>query len=107
MRIGSALEKLTDMTMAFSRIFRATASTAALAVLLAAGVAHSTGTRHIEAPAGLAEQTAAEEAFSDADYGVDPVVTGPTSASFRKQQAEAGCDEAIWPEIPLACYPNR
>jgi hypothetical protein len=94
------------MTTAFSRIFRATASTAALAVLLAAGVAHSTGTRHIEAPAGLAE-TATEQAFPDAEYGVDPMVTGPTSASFKRQQAEAGCDKAAWPDIPLACYPNR
>jgi hypothetical protein len=107
MRIVSPLEKLTDMTMAFSRIFRASASTAALAVLLAAGVAHSTGTRHIEAPAGLAEQTAAEEAFPDADYGVDPMVTGPTSASFKKERAEAGCDNAVWPDIPLSCYPNH
>ena len=106
MRIVSALEKLTDMTMAFSRIFRATAGTATLAVLLAAGVAHSTGTRHIEAPAGLEKLTAAEEAFSDAEYGVDPMVTGPTSASFKRQQAEAGCGKAVWPEIPLDCYPN-
>jgi hypothetical protein len=93
------------MTMAFSRIFRATAGTAAIALLLAVGVAHSTGTRHIEAP-DLA-QTAAEQAFPDTDYGVDPMVTGPTSASFKKQQAEAGCDKAVWPDIPLACYPNR
>jgi hypothetical protein len=107
MRIVSALEKLIDMTMAFSRIFRATAGTATLAVLLAAGVAHSTGTRHIEAPAGLEELTAAEEAFSDAEYGVDPMVTGPTSASFKKQQAEAGCGKAVWPDVPLDCYPNR
>ena len=94
------------MTMTFSRIFRATAGTAALAMLLAVGVAHSTDTRRIEPPAGLVEQTAAAEAFSDAPYGVDPMVTGPTSASFKKQQAEAGCGKAIWPDIPLACYPN-
>lgn len=106
MRIVSALEKLTDMTMAFSRIFRATTGTAALAVLLAAGVAHSTGTRQIEGPA-LAGQTAAEEAFSDAPYGVDPMVTGPTSASFKKRQTQNGCDQAAWPDIPLDCYPNR
>ena len=41
------------MTMAFSRILRATVGTSAIAVLLAAGVAHSTGTRQIEGPAGL------------------------------------------------------
>lgn len=106
MRIVPALEKLTGMTMAFSRIFRTTAATAALAVLLAAGVAHSTGTRQIESPA-LAAQTPAEEAFADAPYGVDPMVTGPTSASFKKEQADAGCHKAIWPDIPLACYPKR
>ena len=95
------------MTMVFSRILRATAGAAALAMLLAVGVAHSTDTRRIEAPAGLLEQTAAAEAFSDAPYGVDPMVTGPTSASFKKQQAENGCDKAAWPDIPLECYPNR
>jgi hypothetical protein len=94
------------MTMAFSRISRAVLGTSALAVLLAAGVAHSTGTRQIDGPA-LKAPTAAEEAFSDASYGVDPVVTGPTSASFKKQQADAGCDKAVWPDIPLACYPGR
>ena len=95
------------MTMAFSRILRATAGTAALAMLLAVGVAHSTDTRRIEAPAGLVERTAAAEAFSDAPYGVDPMVTGPTSASFRKEQARNGCDKAVWPDIPLECYPNH
>jgi hypothetical protein len=93
------------MTMAFSRILRATAGTSAIAVLLAAGVAHSTATRPIERPTIMA--TAAQEAFPDADYGVDPMVTGPTSASFRKQQVQAGCDQAVWPNIPLDCYPNR
>jgi hypothetical protein len=107
MRIVSALEKLTDMTMAFSRIFRATAGTAILASLLAVGVAHSTDTRRIDAPASLMEQTAAEEAFSDAEYGVDPMVTGPASVSFKKEQAENGCDNAVWPHIPLACYPAK
>lgn len=56
-------------------------------------------------PAILAATTA-EEAFPDAPYGVDPMVTGPTSASFKKQQAQAGCDKAVWPDIPLACYPG-
>jgi hypothetical protein len=94
------------MTMAFSRAFRATAGTAVFAMLLAAGVAHSTDTRRIDAPVAVTE-TAAEEAFFDAPYGVDPVVTGPTSASFKKEQAENGCDTAVWPDIPLACYPKR
>ena len=48
------------MTMAISRVFRATAATSAIALLLAAGVAHSTGTRQIEGPL---TPTAAEEAF--------------------------------------------
>lgn len=52
-------------------------------------------------------QTAAEQAFPDAEYGVDPMVTGPVSASFRQQQANAGCNEAVWPKIPLDCYPSR
>ena len=95
------------MTMVFSRILRATVGTAALAMLLAVGVAHSTDTRRIEAPVSLVEQTAAAEAFSDAPYGVDPMVTGPTSASFRKEQARNGCDNAVWPDIPLVCYPNH
>ena len=94
------------MTMSFSTILRTTVGASAMALLLAAGVAHSTGTRQIEGPAGMV-QTAAEEAFPDADYGVDPMVTGPTSASFKEQQTIAGCDKAVWPDIALACYPNR
>lgn len=105
MWIVSALEKLTDMIITFSRIFRLTAVLAALGVLLAAGVANSTGTRQIDGP--RLAQTGAEQAFADAPYGVDPMATGPTSASFKKQQAEAGCDSAAWPDIPLACYPDR
>ena len=105
-------EKLTGMTMIFSRISRtiATASTTAvlLAGLLAGGVAHSTGTRQIEGPfPSRVAQTAAEEAFPDAPYGVDPMGTGPASTSFTKQQVTAGCDNAVWPDIPLACYPDR
>lgn len=92
--------------MAFSRISRAIVGSSAAALLLAAGVAHSTGTRQIDGPA-LKAPTAAEETFSDAPYGVDPMVTGPTSASFKKQQADAGCDKAVWPDIPLSCYPDR
>ncbi len=93
------------MTMAFSRVFRTTLATSAMAMLLAAGVAHSTGTRQIDGPA--LPLTPAEEAFSDAPFGVDPMVTGPTSASFERQQETFGCDTAVWPDIPLGCYPNR
>jgi hypothetical protein len=105
MRIVFAPEKLTDMTMALSRIFRTTAGAATMAILLVAGVAHSTGTRHVEGPS--LPQTPAQEAFSDAPYGVDPMVTGPTSVSFERQQRAAGCDHAAWPDIPLSCYPVR
>lgn len=94
------------MTMALSRIVRTVSGASVAALLLAAGVAHSTGTRQVEGPA-LKAPTAAEEVFSDAPYGVDPVVTGPTSASFRSKQAENGCDKAVWPDIPVACYPGR
>lgn len=76
-----------------------------MALLLAAGVAHSTGSRHLEGPA--LPQTAAEEAFPDAPYGVDSMVTGPTTLAFSKQQADAGCEIAVWPNVPLACYPKR
>ncbi len=46
-----------------------------------------------------------EERFADAEFGVDPVVTGPVSDSFRQQQAKLGCAKAVWPNIPAACYP--
>lgn len=93
------------MNLTKPMILQAGATAAAIAVLLAAGVAHSTGTRQIEGPE-LAV-TEAEAAFADAPYGVDPMVTGPTSASFKQQQAQAGCAKAVWPDVPLACYPNR
>lgn len=48
----------------------------------------------------------AKVAFADAPYGVDPIVTGPTSASFKAQQEIAGCDRAEWPDVPVACYPE-
>lgn len=94
------------MTMAFSRIVRTVSGASAAGLLLAAGVAHSTGTRQLEGPV-MKAPTAAEEVFPDAPYGVDPVVTGPTSASFKSKQAENGCDKAVWPNIPVACYPAR
>jgi hypothetical protein len=78
----------------------------AVAVGLATGGAQSAATRI----APLSHQgTAVPDAaqlFADAPDGVDPVVTGPVSASFRQQQAEAGCDKAVWPNIPASCYPD-
>jgi hypothetical protein len=50
--------------------------------------------------------TSAELAYADAPYGVDPIVTGPVSRDFRARQVETGCDEARWPDIPVACYPQ-
>jgi hypothetical protein len=44
--------------------------------------------------------------FPDASFGVDPVVTGPVSKSFREQQKLNNCDMAAWPKIPAACYPG-
>ncbi|MCI5074959.1 hypothetical protein [Oricola sp.] len=51
--------------------------------------------------------TETELAFADAPHGVDPMVTGPVSTSFRERRAIAGCEQAEWPEIPLKCYPDR
>ena len=71
------------------------------------GQAHLRESLTAPQPTSGMPQTAAELAFADADYGVDPMVTGPVSASFKQQQAGAGCAEATWPDIPLDCYPNR
>lgn len=52
----------------------------------------------------MMEPTAAQQAFADAPDGVDPVVTGPVSASFRQQQEALDCGQAVWPNIPMGCY---
>ncbi len=56
----------------------------------------------------LERQLPVEQAslFPDAPYGVDPVVTGPVSAKFRETREAFGCDRAVWPNIPAACYPE-
>ena len=92
------------MTIARSRI--SSAAAAAVAVVLAAGVAHSTGSREFDGGA-LGTPSPAEDAFADAPFGVDPVVTGPTSVAFKTRQEAIRCDKASWPDIPLACYPKR
>ena len=51
-------------------------------------------------------QPGASEMFSDAPYGVDPVVTGPVSAAFRERQERLRCDDAKWPNVPRGCYPD-
>lgn len=53
-----------------------------------------------------ATERSAAEAFPGAPDGVDPVVTGPVSAQFRERQKAFACDKAVWPDIPLACYPD-
>lgn len=84
----------------------------AVAVVLATGGAQSAASR----VSPLVDQgvrlsttenlSPAEQMFADAPDGVDPVVTGPVSTAFRQLQAVAGCDKAVWPNIPARCYPN-
>lgn len=59
-----------------------------------------------EAPRSATLKTDAERMFADAPMGVDPMVTGPRSDAFRQQQKLAGCETAVWPNIPAACYPG-
>ncbi|RWK37967.1 hypothetical protein [Mesorhizobium sp.] len=79
---------------------------AALAVLLAAGVAQSAATSKEARPAQPSDKRTAERLFADAPDGVDPVVTGPVSARFKQRQKAANCDSAVWPNIPTVCYPD-
>ncbi|PDQ20313.1 hypothetical protein CN311_14700 [Mesorhizobium sanjuanii] len=79
---------------------------AALAVILAAGAAQSAATIKDAGAVVKSDTQTAEELFADAPYGVDPVVTGPVSASFKQKQQAAGCDSAVWPKIPTVCYPD-
>ncbi|CAH2403923.1 hypothetical protein [Mesorhizobium ventifaucium] len=79
---------------------------AALAVLLAAGVARSAATLKEARPAPPSDARTAAQLFADAPDGVDPVVTGPVSAAFKQRQEAANCDSAVWPNIPTVCYPD-
>jgi hypothetical protein len=47
-----------------------------------------------------------DRSFDDAPYGVDPIVTGPVSAAFKRRQETLHCAERVWPDIPAACYPD-
>ncbi len=58
------------------------------------------------APGVYVEQIAPQDRFVGAPDGVDPIVTGPVSASFKKRQIALGCDRAVWPHIPAGCYPQ-
>lgn len=87
---------------AMPAVLRLVGPAAAVALLVAATNA---------APYGGGASTAEEPVeaavlFPDAPDGVDPVVTGPVSTSFRKTQEAFGCDRAKWPNIPAACYPR-
>lgn len=78
----------------------------AVAVVLATGGAQSAATwtaPFVDQGVSVAD---VEQMFADAPDGVDPVVTGPVSTAFKQQQAAAGCDKAVWPNIPASCYPN-
>ncbi len=79
---------------------------AALAAVFAGGAAHSMVAAGGDAPHRPLSATEAELLFADTPDGVDPVVTGPVSASFRRTQRDAGCATARWPDIPLSCYPK-
>ncbi|TPK01022.1 hypothetical protein FJ979_04790 [Mesorhizobium sp. B1-1-6] len=86
--------------------FRPILATAALAVLLAAGAAQSAATLKEARPALPNDVPSAEQVFADAPDGVDPVVTGPVSAAFKQRQQSANCDSAVWPNVPIVCYPD-
>lgn len=75
-------------------------------VALATGGAQSAATRIVPSVDQGAVTFNAEQMFADAPDGVDPIVTGPVSTAFRQQQAEAGCESAVWPHIPARCYPD-
>ena len=87
----------------------------ALALAVGGGCIGATSalSERLPAPVSLAEhdrQTNAErpllERFSDTPDGVDPVVTGPVSAAFKKTREALDCDAAVWPAVPYACYPT-
>lgn len=79
---------------------------AAVISVALAGSALSAGSPDSKAPEARKDRTAAEMAYADAPYGVDPMVTGPTSGKFKRQRQMSGCEVASWPNIPLSCYPD-
>jgi hypothetical protein len=93
------------MTDKLNRFWPLIASVA-FAVLLAANAAQSAATMKESRPALPSEAQSAEQIFADAPDGVDPMVTGPVSASFKQRQDAANCDSAVWPNIPMVCYPD-
>ncbi len=78
----------------------------AITAIFAAGAAHSMVSATAPLSGNVLAATEAEQLFADAPDGVDPMVTGPVSVSFKTKQHEFGCAEAKWPNIPVACYPR-
>ncbi|WP_232375734.1 hypothetical protein [Mesorhizobium comanense] len=93
------------MTDKLNRFWPLIAS-AAFAVLLAVNAAQSAATSNEVRPVLPADAPSAQQVFVDAPDGVDPVVTGPVSTAFKQRQAAANCDTAVWPHIPMICYPD-
>ncbi|EXL05951.1 hypothetical protein [Aquamicrobium defluvii] len=77
-----------------------------MAAVLAGGAAHSMTSSRGDNEDRVLSVTAAQQLFSDAPDGVDHMVTGPVSSAFRERQREAGCADAVWPNVPLACFPG-
>ena len=93
------------MTDKLNRFWPLIASVA-FAVLLAANAAQSAASLREARPVAQSDTQTAEQTFADAPDGVDPMVTGPVSAAFKQRQVSANCDSAVWPNIPMVCYPD-
>jgi hypothetical protein len=77
-----------------------------MAAVLAGGAAHSMTSSRGGNEDRVLSVTAAQQLFADAPDGVDHMVTGPVSSAFRERQREAGCADAVWPNVPLSCVPG-
>lgn len=87
--------------------WKAAAILSPAAILAAVAVAYGAVTPHEDGSKTDSETTpSVEERFADAPHGVDPFVSGPVSENFRQRQKAFDCDEASWPDIPAACYPE-
>ncbi|TIX27650.1 hypothetical protein [Mesorhizobium sp.] len=93
------------MTDKLNRFWPLIASVA-FAVLVAANAAQSAAALKESRSALPSDAQSAEQIFADAPDGVDPMVTGPVSAAFKQRQDAANCDSAVWPNIPMVCYPD-
>ena len=73
------------MTDQMSRL-RPVFTWAALGVLIAAGAAQSAAALKEANPARSSATQTAQQMFTDAPDGVDPIVSGPVSAAFKQRQ---------------------